>query len=74
MLSDFFAFVLIAVVVLGGILGGANIMGQRQCATYQELNGKRTIYVWFDTCYVELDGRMERWDAYKMRVTTKSGN
>lgn len=70
--NEFFAFLLIAAVVLGGIFGGANYMAQRECHIYGEITGKHTVYVWFASCYIEIDGRMEHWDAYKMRVATKS--
>lgn len=69
---DFVEFMLIGLVLFAVVaaipITGFYYWNKYQCGQHQIVTGDRTEYV-AGACYVDLDGRMTRWDEYKMRVT-----
>lgn len=61
------AVVIIAAIAPIAVILEANL--SHQCSNYKEMTGKEVSYKWFDTCYVEHNGKFMRWDEYKAYIT-----
>ena len=74
-MSDFFAIVVIPIVLLGVILGGTvwgvDAMQARSCAIYTEETGIETKWRHFDECYLKTPSGWMPWSEFKARVITK---
>lgn len=38
------------------------------CGKYEEMTGKKTTHIAFDSCYIETSEGWQRWDEYKARA------
>lgn len=69
-LLDFFkmvVFPIVAIIIVIFLL--VNWHTSYQCKNYAEITGKKTNYVFLDTCYVETDSGMMRYAEYLKRYT-----
>jgi len=61
-------FIVVVTIAIAGIAVGGNMYSQYQCDQYERITGIHTEYSNFDTCYIELNGKMARWSEYLERV------
>lgn len=63
------AFLLAYLAVPSALIGlgvaGIEAYEDWRCGKYSDMTGHPTHYVWFDTCYVERDGRMQPRREYE---------
>lgn len=61
--------VLICGLVIGASMTISTFMDRRSCNTYQSVTGTKTMHVLYDACYVEMDGKFERIDVYRAKLS-----
>lgn len=64
---------LIVILVGGGVISLANKYVEYQCREYRRVTGTETKYVNFDSCYVLVDGKFQRWEEYLQKETASAG-
>ena len=60
-------------VVFGGIALASNVYGSYQCAAYERITGKKTMWHTLDICYVQTSDGWQRWDEYTKRAIASEG-
>ena len=76
-MHDLKIFIAVILMFLMGIFSlliiPSEIYGRYVCSNYEDMTGKQTNWVAFDSCYVLTDDGFQRWDEYKSRVTASEG-
>ena len=70
-MSEFFALIVMLVVVIGGLVWGLDTMQARSCGIYTEETGIETKYRSFDECYLKTPTGWMPWSEFKARAMTK---
>jgi hypothetical protein len=70
---EILAIVVVMILILGGIVIGAEIKAQYDCSLYQSITGRPTMYKKFNECYVQHeDLTWYTQDEYRF-ITVKKG-
>ena len=70
-MQELFAVIVLFVVVIGTLVGGADLLQSRACGIYTEETGIETKYRHFDECYLKTPSGWMPWSEFKARATTK---
>lgn len=74
MFREFLSVVALPILfLLVAVVGVVDVMGRHTCSNFQEITGKQTKWVFFDTCYINHNQEWFRYDEYKARAIASEG-
>jgi hypothetical protein len=66
-------FALSILLLICAVMFASNVYGSYQCASYERITGKKTMWQTLDICYIQTADGWQRWDEYTKRAVASEG-